>query len=486
MIISHNLMAMNTKRQLGITNKSKAKSTEKLSSGYKINRAADDAAGLAISEKMRRQIRGLRQASSNAQDGISLVQIADGAMSEIHDMLHRGTELSIKAANGTLSDDDRAYIQEELDQIIKEIDSISVKTLFNEIPVLLAQDYNIAGDIALRGSMPSWVDMGSSLTAKYMNDVYTTTEGYNEIDSSGNPTGVTGSVSITHDAAILDFNNFTGSAAQMNELIGSGFYSTCCTCDRHYSIEFVDELPSNSKMEQSGSHYIYKVGIQGITSVDDLLDTIVAATNNGNPNNHYTKIVADKANKQLIVYDDRSNTANPVTPASGNTIQWTGWSYPQFNVTAGIGRGLFGEGVAYKPENTAKYKKDLFLHVGADAGDKLHIELPSVSSKVLGISNVNVKSLAGAQYGITAFDKAVKYLNTERSRMGAYQNRLEHTINNLDNVVENTQAAESAIRDTDMAKEMVRFSNYNILGQAGQSMLAQANQTPQGIISLLQ
>ena len=484
MIISHNLMAMNTKRQLGITDKSKAKSTEKLSSGYKINRAADDAAGLAISEKMRRQIRGLQQASSNAQDGISLVQIADGAMSEIHDMLHRGTELSIKAANGTLSDDDRVFIQEELEQIIKEIDSISIKTLFNEIPVLLAQDYNIAEDIALRGSMPSWVNMGSSLAVGFMNDVYTKTESYKELDSSGNDTGTVGSASITHEAAILDFSQFTGTASQIKDLIGSGFYTTCCTCDSHYSIEFVDES-TNSK-EQSGSHYIYKVGIQGATNAEDLLDRIIAATNNGNPNNHFTKIVADKISKQLIVYDDRSNALNPVTPASGNTIKWNNWTYPQFNVTAGINRGLFGPGVAYKPENTAKYKKDLFLQVGADAGDKIHIELPSVSSKVLGVSDINVKTPAGAQYGITAFERAVKYLNTERSRMGAYQNRLEHTINNLDNVVENTQAAESAIRDTDMAEEMVRFSNYNILSQAGQSMLVQANQTPQGIISLLQ
>jgi len=485
MIISHNLMAISTKRHLGITDKSKEKSTKKLSSGYKINLAADDAAGLAISEKMRRQIRGLQQASFNTQDGISLVQIADGAMSEIHEMLHRGTELSIKAANGTLSEDDRAYIQEELDQITKEIDSISVRTLFNETPVLLAQDYKIADDIIIKGSMPSWVDMGNSLTAGYMEDVYETLKSYNEIDSITGNIIATGTASITHEAAVLDFSQFTGSATQINDLVSGGFYSTCCTCFSHYSIMFVDE--SSNSMEQSGNHYIYKVGIQGVTDVDDLMDRIIAATNNGNPNNHFTKIAADKSNKQLIVYDDRSNTSSSVSPSnSSNKIQWTEWDYPQFNVTAGIDRGLFGSGVAYKSDNTAKDKKDIILQVGAEAGDELYIKLPSISSMLLGISDINVITRTGAQHGITAFKNAVKYINAERSRMGAYQNRLEHIINNLDNVSENTQVAESAIRDTNMAEEMIGFSSHNILSQAGQSMLAQANQIPQGIISLLQ
>lgn len=146
-----------------------------------------------------------------------------------------------------------------MDQIIKEIDSISVKTLFNEIPVLLAQDYNIAGDIALRGSMPSWVDMGSTLAAGFMNEEYTTTVKYIEVDSTGNDVGTDVTENITHEAAILDFNQFDASAAKINDLIGSGFYTTCCTCDSHYSIEFVDESTNNT--EQSGSHYIYKVGI---------------------------------------------------------------------------------------------------------------------------------------------------------------------------------------------------------------------------------
>lgn len=140
MVIQHNQLAMNANRMLGITNKKQASTTEKLSSGYRVNRAADDAAGLAISEKMRRQIRGLTQASANAQDGISMVQIADGAMAEVHEMLHRGTELSVKAANGTLTDDDRSYIQQEISQLKKEIDGISERTTFNEIQVLKGKD----------------------------------------------------------------------------------------------------------------------------------------------------------------------------------------------------------------------------------------------------------------------------------------------------------------------------------------------------------
>ena len=165
MVIQHNLSAMNTNRMLNLNNKKKATLTEKLSSGYRINRAADDAAGLAISEKMRRQIRGLTQASANAQDGISMVQIADGAMAEVQDMLHRGTELSIKAANGTLTDEDRSYIQKEIAQIKEEINGIGNRTTFNEIQVLKGKDIlpiDTTSNVVIKGSMPAWAAMGSN------------------------------------------------------------------------------------------------------------------------------------------------------------------------------------------------------------------------------------------------------------------------------------------------------------------------------------
>ena len=276
MVVQHNLRAMNSNRMLGLTQASQSKSTEKLSSGYKVNRAADDAAGLAISEKMRRQIRGLTQATANAQDGISAVQTAEGALNEVHDMLQRMNELAVKAANGTNQSEDQSYIQKEVDALVDEIDRVSSTTTFNE----------------------------------------------------------------------------------KNLLDGS-------------------------------------------------------------------------------------------------------WS------------------------------KGVDLQVGAEgtSQNRISVSINSMSSSgisVNGLKSSGVSCQSNAQNSISTIKAAIKAVNEQRSNLGAIQNRLEHTINNLDNVVENTTSAESAIRDTDMATEMVKYSNNNILAQAGQAMLAQANQSNQGVLSLLQ
>ena len=272
MVVQHNLTAMNSNRMLGVTTKSQAKSTEKLSSGYKINRAADDAAGLAISEKMRRQIRGLTQASANAQDGISCVQTAEGALNEVHDMLQRMNELAVKAANGTNQSEDMSYINLEVQQLKSEIDRVSTTTTFNERMLL---------------------------------------------------DGTFKSISL-------------------------------------------------------------QVGAEGLSS------------------------------------------------------------------------------------------------------NRITINITSINTAGLSLTPTSVSTQEKAQKAIGQIKDAIKTLNKQRAELGAIQNRLEHTINNLDNVVENTTSAESSIRDTDMATEMVRYSNNNILAQAGQSMLAQANQANQGVLSLLQ
>ena len=270
MVVQHNMSAMNSNRQLGVTSSTLAKSTEKLSSGYKINRAADDAAGLSISEKMRRQIRGLTQASSNAQDGISCVQTAEGALAEVEDMLQRMNELAVKAENGTLTEDDRAAVDAEVQQLVSEIDRVASTTTFNE---------------------------------------------------------------------------------------------------------------------------------------QNLLD---------------------------------------------GTFQ----------------------------------NKD--LQVGAESNQHIALSIDGMNATTLGVNGVDAKTITGAQALNTAVKTAIKTVSTQRSNLGAVQNRLEHTINNLNNVVENTTSAESSIRDTDMASEMVKYSNQNILQQAGQAMLAQANQANQGVLNLLQ
>lgn len=237
MVIAHNLQAMNAQRQFGITTKSLAKSTEKLSSGYKVNRAADDAAGLSISEKMRRQIRGLTQASLNAEDGISMVQIADGAMAEIHDMIDRGVELSIKAANGTLSTFDREAIQDEIDQIKLEIDGIKERTKFNEIYVLKGERVNTmqqipAGIENSGATLPTWVTFGQAKTDGHMTEVYTSMEEY-VVDPSATPS-VINTTAVEHAAASLDFSALTSS--NVSDLVGMGFNTTCCTCTAYLPI----------------------------------------------------------------------------------------------------------------------------------------------------------------------------------------------------------------------------------------------------------
>ncbi len=290
MVVQHNVTAMNANRQLGITTNVQAKSSEKLSSGYKINRAADDAAGLAISEKMRRQVRGLTQASANAQDGISVVQTAEGALNEVHDMLQRMNELAVKAANDTLTSDDRSYIQSEMNALSDEITRTATSTEFN-------------------------------------------------------------------NQHLLD-GTFTGKQLQ----VGS------------------EKDPEN----------------------------------------------------QIMV------------------------SIMQLSATS--------------------------IGVGAQRKTAAETDAPSGD----GTDQISVMTHSLAKEAIDAIKNALVSISEQRSDLGAIQNRLEHTIKNLDNVVENTQAAESQIRDTDMAEEMVRYSNNNILAQAGQSMLAQANQTNQGVLSLLQ
>jgi flagellin len=274
MVVQHNLTAMNSNRMLGLTSASQAKSTEKLSSGYKVNRAADDASGLAMSEKMRRQVRGLTQASANAQDGISMVQTAEGALNEVHDMLQRINELAVKGENGTLTASDRSYIDSEVKQLMNEIDRVASTTTFNE----------------------------------------------------------------------------------QSLLIGSGTATT----------------------------------------------------------------------------------------------------------------------------------KTFDLQVGAESGQHIQLNIKSMKCSQIGLASTSAATSVTACQTLNASTKAaIKAVNEQRSTLGAVQNRLEHTINNLDNVVENTQAAESQIRDTDMATEMVKYSNANILAQAGQSMLAQSNQSNQGVLSLL-
>ena len=436
MVIQHNLTAMNSNRQLTITTGLRAKSSEKLSSGYKINRAADDAAGLSISEKMRRQIRGLTQASANAQDGISLIQVADGAMSEVHDMIQRGNELAVKAANDTLTREDRSYIQAEIDKLVDEIDVIREKTTFNEKYVLKGSSYGgIDPDITIErnSKLPSWAPI-SDADSGHMDGIY----------------------NDNYCASRVDFSSFNGSTAMKDELAGTGFNSTCCTCSDHYSVRFNNG--KGDSRETSGNHIIFNVDISGCRNGDD-----IAAKVHGLSTGHYTDYDVEP-NGVLVIHDNRRGQR------------------------PGVNTGFFGTGVALQSNPIDDSIGDLVLQVGSetDSPNQITIELPYVSARTCQIDGISVMSHKLAKNAIESFKLGLEFISNERSRLGAYQNRLEHTVKNLDNVVENTQDAESLIRDTDMAAEMVKYSNDNILAQAGQSMLAQANQTNQGGLSLLQ
>lgn len=528
MIIQHNLQAINANRQLNITGGKLAKSSRNLSSGYKINIAADDAAGLSISEKMRKQVRGLTQASVNSEDGISMVQIADGALTEVHDMLDRCIELSVKAANGTLSYSDRTDIQNEIDQIVKEIDAIKERTKFNEIYVLKGDVGYTQKEVetvkAQEGSLPIWVKSPStsSISAgdkSILSETYTSIYSYTQTTTS-TITGTivtTATIAVDHAAASLDFSDFdTNPAQKRKDLIGMGFNTTCCTCDNFYSIEFTEGTGVEQEIDWMVGTYVYKIGIDNINSAADLVQKVVDVTK-GNPGGHYTNIEVDATNSgKLWVYDHRGKDSKPPALNVG-TVTWNNWP--------GIGSnnwgcrpntysdsGLFGTGVirskkVYKDDERIENPHQLALQVGSETANFMHLRLATISSQALGIDKIDVRGVTyekkterdaygveytvlvqrttGAEQAIRAFSAAKDLVSADRSRLGAYQNRLEHTIGNLDNVVENTTSAESLIRDTNMAEEMVKYSNNNILLQAGQSMLTQANQSRQGILSLL-
>ena len=319
-----------------------------------------------------------------------------------------------------------------------------------------------------------------------MSEIHVTHEIYEEYDSAQVKV-LDDVIAIKHSASTIDFSGFQGSNAQKKELYGTGFYFTCCTCSNHYSVKFTDN--ATNSLTTSGDHFIYNVGINNINNADDLLDAIIKATENGNPNGHFTYLDADKVKGELAIYDDRYMDPGdkPAISDPAYGVSWPNWKYCYDYAKAGPTWGLFGEGVAYDSSDIIEEgSADITLQVGAEVGDRIRISLPSISKDLLQISSLDVRTQEGARDAMDAFEHANQYVSKERARMGAYQNRLEHTIRNLENVIENTTMSESAIRDTDMAKEMVEYSNQKILKQSVEAMLAQANKEKEGILQLLQ
>ena len=495
MVVQHNLTAMNSNRMLGITTKSQAKSTEKLSSGYKINRAADDAAGLSISEKMRKQIRGLTQASSNAQDGISAVQTAEGALNEVQDMLQRMNELAVKAANGTQSEDDRSYIQNEIDQLTTEIDRVAETTKFNETYLLKGDreatkefTYNyktFTADVAATANAGVVVtDATSSLTAKVQFGTVTDSsmEDQNAVAAALKNGGLNISFNSTYDAAATKATDkytakLVGSAADNYKIVQDKADETKATIQTKDGKTVATVTMGGGTSATDAATPVSKTTAKAIT-----FSTITGAQENGKAAKYYDKdgngIPANALNKYFTASVGADGT---VSPAPRNDAG---------KVYDAVGNEVLLDAANVSAEQDLAGALKLTLHVGADAtsNNQISVNLDAMSAKGLGVNGLKVDGTddTNAKGAIETIKEAIQKVSTQRSALGAVQNRLEHTISNLDNVVENTTSAESQIRDTDMATEMVKYSNNNILAQAGQAMLAQSNQANQGVLSLLQ
>ena len=466
MVVQHNMQAMNANRMLNITTGAQSKSTEKLSSGYRINRAADDAAGLTISEKMRKQIRDLDQASTNAQDGVSSVQTAEGALTEVHSMLQRMNELAVQAANGTNSkESDRQAIQDEIDQLTTEIDRVAETTKFNEIYLLKGDNastknvYMKGHDAGLKGTLTD-----SAKSATFVMDTLEAGDKYKiagkEYTIGSSKTEITNAITafatadnkITIDGISYTYKDTNGGKA-------AGWYKDGDQTNGT-AIDVAKTVKDGSKASVNGKDYTAMTD-QDANDIDDDDSSVITAAE------AKKKIKAELLAANSIGTVNGDATVSDGVDAAGKTT---------YTITKGYA--------------TVADTLSFNLHVGADADmtNKITVDIDVMNSANLGVKGLNVTDATGtaATYAVDAISDAIAKVSSQRSALGAVQNRLEHTIDNLDNIVENTTTAESRIRDTDMAEEMVEYSKNNILAQAGQSMLAQANQSTQGVLSLLQ
>lgn len=550
MVVQHNMTAMNANRMLGVTTNQQAKSSEKLSSGYRINRAADDAAGLSISEKMRSQIRGLNQASTNAQDGISLIQTAEGALNEQHAILQRMRELSVQAANGVETDDDREAVNNEISQLQEELTRISETTEFNTMKLLDGsleggsnlKDIKVNASVstaalangaltttaAVAGSYTTTAiaaDAGmkagdtTSLTVNYLNekgeqDSLTINLKYKDAttlvseDGSREYTVTSGAATVAEkDKAFLAELKQTGLSEDFTITSGNnGTFTFAAKTAGTETTRILSVQETNVKLGVVGS----KAPINAVAATGtpaDAFQSITAAI--GSYDGAATTKIEDyifEVNGQKFMYADEAGVealknsqeykdVNYIQVAADGTVDDPDALAMAALIASKTGINAEVDGGTATTINlkagssgSADTNKGMTLQIGANEGQTMSFNIADMSAKALGVdgNKVDLSTQTGAQGATTIIDEAIKKVSAERGKMGAIQNRLEHTISNLDTASENTQTAESRIRDTDMASEMVEYSKNNILAQAGQSMLAQANQSTQGVLSLLQ
>lgn len=460
MIINHNMQAINAHRQMGSNQVNAQKSMEKLSSGLRINRAGDDAAGLAISEKMRGQIRGLDQASRNAQDGISLIQTAEGALNETHSILQRMRELSVQSANDTNTDDDRKELQKEVKQLTEEIDRIANTTEFNTKKLL-------NGDLGIAANTKDVREVGELGEGTYK--VAVTTQGTKGEISTSQITGLDASSKVEFEIEIAgEKKSITASGDDVDKLLKSVQDALA-----KEGIKLTAAKDGADKLKFASSEF----GQDAKITVKDSNITGLAAGSVLNLNSTEAVAKLQKLNSDGATYSD---VVKDIT-INNNILESNGTIIKLDNAKLGAA----ADALSFVVNNNSAN-----LHIGANEGQNMSISIGAIDSNSLGtaetsIKEINLESAKGADSAIKVIDAAMKQVSAQRSQLGAFQNRLEHTINNLGTSSENLTSAESRIRDVDMAKEMMAMSKNNILQQASQAMLAQANQAPQQVLQLL-
>ncbi|BDF72385.1 flagellin [Oscillospiraceae bacterium] len=526
MRIQHNIMAMNAYRNYTNNTSALAKNLEKLSSGYKINRAGDDAAGLAISEKMRAQITGLKTAQKNAKDGISLVQTAEGALTEVHDMLNRMVDLADQSANGTYDNEtDRANLQKEITQLKSEIDRIADASNFNGIKLL---DGSLGGGTAGGAAGVPTVE-GLDFTD------HAAVKGQQTVTFTA--AGATGAALTDGDVlkATINYTDASGEAKSATleltfdktnkQLITKGGTKIDLAANTHATADEVSEAIAAAAKEDAGLNAAFKVGgaaaastwdskVAGAnTKVNSVVVDFTAAGSGQTPdliNPTSVTAAADAYQSATPALDQvftiggqkfmfvNSDPGVAAADADVNVVKTAGNAIAADDVTTMA--NLIKQKTGYKPtpNNTdfdfkadttgGKAGKGLTLQIGEDSNsyNQLTVSVGDMHTAALGISGINIGTQAGAQAAVDVIKKAINSVSSTRGDLGATQNRLEHTINNLSVMQENIQDAEANIRDVDVAEEMMSYTKNNILVQSAQAMLAQANQIPQGVLQLLQ
>lgn len=460
MKINHNISALVANGHLSNTNKALDRSLERLSSGYRINHAADDSAGMAISQKMKTQIRGLEQSSRNASDGISVIQTAEGALTEVEAMLQRARELSVQSANGTNTPEDREAIQKEINQLRSEIQRISDDTEFNKKSLL-------NGDLDRKTYSDNTKVNLVSLSDEVNSEKYGVTVTKEGTAAKLTATGASNvpASGMANEGTIL----INGEAVEIKkgESLSEAMADIKKVCDRVGINVGYDGGKLTFTANEAGSHRTIDVKASAALTAEL-----------GLPTGESTGTDAE-----ITLSKDFTDTTTYI--AKGNLVTIT--DQDGFEMQIEISEGAATTGTPAGTANiTVLDAGPMTLQIGANEGQTVDISVPEVSPKTLGIENLNVLTGDGASEGITLLDEAIEKVSGIRAKLGAYQNRMEHAIANLDVSAENLTEALSRIEDVDMAEEMATYTQKNVLAQAGVSMLSQANERPQQVLSLLQ